>query len=712
MTDCQDPETEQGSNLPLPPGIDGEETNEPQVESELESPSTLAEKVLAEAQKALADSCDVRRGDYLFGGPDLDPEIEYGHAGSEGEVDGRRIMDEIPAPSPEQLDTFNSLVTQATLSADVSDGLKLPWEQGIFKTIFDDAPLWGLPEIPQISQSTCGQYPEPEEPEIDYPYPEPRAKVARTSRVGHGLYDRAISFGLTLTDQEIDKNKWARSLEKLYTLFTVNSSSCPESLKLVADDMEQNLARIRHLCGLKSSGTILKRANSLLRYVAWHRSFYYQRQPFPFVPQEISEYIWEKFQDGVSYSSLSSFVEAVNFAIHVLGMPALTRGKPLVDQFTKGILDRAALQRPGRKQARPLTVQEVSYLESCLKNAEMNLFDRYAAGSFLFAIYARCRWSDMRAVNSFDFDVSTEENHVHGFLGFTTFNHKTASQVARHGLPLPLVAPIWGLEAPAWGLMWKKVAREAGVNFNEAFAGPVLPAPLKNGTWGSRSVGSSEASKWLLALLNKVSDNLETVSSHSLKCTTLSWLAKAGADEAHRLVLGHHSSGRGSLEIYSRDMLAAPLRTLEGVLRQIRVGALQPDRTRSGIIQKPTRDDCRDTDPQNSGTEERPGREASSSSSSSSTSSSDSDSADNESDAEDQIGHWAKLSQDNKHQQSWGIRTMYQHKLSKVVHLEADSEKRQFECGIIASHEHEIVTQTLFLETRKCKRCQKAVGEA
>jgi hypothetical protein len=55
---------------------------------------------------------------------------------------------------------------------------------------------------------------------------------------------------------------------------------------------------------------------------------------------------------------------------------------------------------------------------------------------------------------------------------------------------------------------------------------------------------------------------------------------------------------------------------------------------------------------------------------------------------------------------------MYQHKLSKVVHLEADSEKRQFECGIIASHEHEIVTQTLFLETRKCKRCQKAVGEA
>ena len=142
MTDCQDPEMEQGSNLPLPPGIDGEETNEPQVESELESPSTLAEKVLAEAQQALADSCDVSRGDYLFGGPDLDPEIENGHAGSEGEVDGRRIMDEIPAPSPGQLDTFNSLVTQATLSADVSDGLKLPWSRE-FSKLFLMTPHYG-----------------------------------------------------------------------------------------------------------------------------------------------------------------------------------------------------------------------------------------------------------------------------------------------------------------------------------------------------------------------------------------------------------------------------------------------------------------------------------------------------------------------------------------------------------------------------------------
>ena len=96
-------------------------------------------------------------------------------------------------------------------------------------------------------------------------------------------------------------------------------------------------------------------------------------------------------------------------------------------------------------------------------------------------------------------------------------------------------------------------------------------------------MSSKEASKWLNAILAKLDGPVENISSHSLKCTTLSWLAKAGANENHRLVLGHHSSGKGSLEVYSRDLLAAPLRTLEEILRQIRVGGLQPDRTRSGI---------------------------------------------------------------------------------------------------------------------------------
>eukprot|EP00435_Cladocopium_sp_Y103_P012425 s1172_g3.t1 len=53
---------------------------------------------------------------------------------------------------------------------------------------------------------------------------------------------------------------------------------------------------------------------------------------------------------------------------------------------------------------------------------------------------------------------------------------------------------------------------------------------------------------------------------------------------------------------------------------------------------------------------------------------------------------------------------MYQRKTSKIVHLEADAETRQFQCGIVASEEHEHIQKTAFLDARKCKRCQRAVG--
>ena len=94
----------------------------------------------------------------------------------------------------------------------------------------------------------------------------------------------------------------------------------------------------------------------------------------------------------------------------------------------------------------------------------------------------------------------------------------------------------------------------------------------------------------------------------------------------------------------------------------------------------------------------------SSSSSSASTSSSDSEEDNHDS-------RVCELGKDLSHKQSWGNGKMYQHTTSKVVHLESVAETRQFECGIHASSKHVAVQETAFLETRKCKRCQRAIGE-
>ena len=56
-------------------------------------------------------------------------------------------------------------------------------------------------------------------------------------------------------------------------------------------------------------------------------------------------------------------------------------------------------------QARDLTVLEVMFLEQCLADTSLHLLDRFAAGVFLFQIYARNRWSDIRFVKTLEFDI-------------------------------------------------------------------------------------------------------------------------------------------------------------------------------------------------------------------------------------------------------------------------------------------------------------------
>eukprot|EP00435_Cladocopium_sp_Y103_P022924 s2311_g5.t1 len=292
--------------------------------------------------------------------------------------------------------------------------------------------LFGGPEVAQAVSRDSRDFAKEEPPAL-----EPPTKVARTGGTVPRMYERAISFGMSLTDPEIEQNKWARSLEKLYSIFTSCPQECPPGLILDPNSMDDSLDRIRKLCGSRSPGTVLKRANSLLKFCTWHRSFYYQRQPFPFRSQEVGEYVWEKFQDQASYSTLSSFIEAVNFGVHILGIPALN--SPIVDAFTKGVLDQASLKGPGRKQARPLNVKEVLHLEACLHDPEMNAVDRYASGAFL-----------LRSVSSFELDIATEGEKVNGFIGFTTFSHKTAAIVA---------------------LEWHRVASEAGIDLHKILTG-------------------------------------------------------------------------------------------------------------------------------------------------------------------------------------------------------------------------------------------------
>ena len=74
------------------------------------------------------------------------------------------------------------------------------------------------------------------------------------------------------------------------------------------------------------------------------------------------------------------------------------------------------------------------------------------------------------------------------------------------------------------------------------------------------------------------------ITSHSCKCTCLSYLAKRGASFEDRLVLGYHANKLRMAMTYSRDSAARPLALLSRVLGEIRDGIFEPDNTRSGRL--------------------------------------------------------------------------------------------------------------------------------
>ena len=203
-----------------------------------------------------------------------------------------------------------------------------------------------------------------------------------------------------------------------------------------------------------------------------------------------------------------------------------------------------------------------------------------------FAIYSRSRASDLKVCELWDLDLQDTKESGKGFVECVTRNHKTARQTAQQAVPMPLIAPANGLGSIAWGPIWVQTAAECGLSFPRE-KGPVLPAPLVDGGWMSRSVTSEELSAWLRSILERGGFDVSEISSHSLKHTTLSWAAKWGMDKYIRTLLGHHSTGGKSLDTYARDVLAPALLEYEEMLRQVRIGSFAPDVSRSGRFMNP-----------------------------------------------------------------------------------------------------------------------------
>ncbi|CAL1143202.1 unnamed protein product [Cladocopium goreaui] len=92
----------------------------------------------------------------------------------------------------------------------------------------------------------------------------------------------------------------------------------------------------------------------------------------------------------------------MRFAKHVVGLSC--QMEAFDSAWVAGIFRAAAQNRPLRKQSSVLTVPAIQHLESLLGDDSLATVDRYATGVFLFAIFARARFGDLRQISSIVID--------------------------------------------------------------------------------------------------------------------------------------------------------------------------------------------------------------------------------------------------------------------------------------------------------------------
>jgi len=584
---------------------------------------------------------------------------------------------------PEDADNLRRIIGDLCAATPPVLSVTMPWElPGISLVLGDETPIVPTPVLHPVPVLE-------DEPMIALE----SHRTARVDRI-RGSFHECIDFKLTLADSEIFAARWSRALEKWYLIFARGRSGWPEGYDIYDIVAKRGLSGLRPLFGSRSQNTVLKRANSIIRFTHWFTKFSFSITPFPLTAADVEAYLEHLQEQEASPSALSSFVEAVNFCEKVLNIPHVATA---ITPKAMNICELANSRRHEKRQARVLSVVEVASLEEFLSNERNLIVDRFAAGCFLFALYSRSRWSDLRCVYSHTADIVEIEGKITGYLEYKTRNHKTARLVQKQGLSMPLVAPVWGVGKTPWVLEFVKVARLADRPLEHLDQAPMLPAPTEDGQWTDRSTSTLEAKKWLLSILfRSLGQDPDATTIHCLKSTALSWAGKAGLSAEVRQILGHHSTGKKSHEIYNRDLLADPLRQFDLLLQRIRTGAFLPDSSRSGMMTSAANEDPKDI--------YRPDPTVNESSESSSTDSSSEDESLGSDQYQDIV--YDPILQ----KESWNPDfRMYKHKRTQVVHLLAEGTTAgSFSCGVKLSGEYIEVETSRFLEFRKCKRCATA----
>ena len=469
--------------------------------------------------------------------------------------------------SLEATDTFLEDVTKAWMDIPLKHDFLFPWESEGWK------PIFGNPT--ELCKPLESDFKRPWIAAIPDSCPEPSSyKRPKTSCDPPRSWVDIIRPGV----DELWMDKKEADVQVALKRWLGAVMSFPDSVALgklirAQPTIQLRLKMIKNLLWKKSPHTLAKRINSLNRYLMYLQD---HSVLFPGTEELFYDFLVKQQLAEVPESKLQGVMEAMKFTEHVLGVPEIS-----LITTSKRCCGAASAKKSGpKRQADPFKVIELLAFHEVVSNADSDTWDRLFAGTVLCMVYSRSRWNDLQHAESVLVDRDDTGKAV--FIEFTIDDHKCSSSAVFRNTFLHAVAPCIGVSDNLWVESWLECRDELGISFD--LKHPTMPAPDSVGKPTMRPLSTDEMKQWVAALLGRFGLLAEgrRLTSHSCKCTLLSWASKFGIAWDDRLVLGGHVGHLRSAITYSRDAMSRPLQMVEEMLTAIRRGTFKPDETRSG----------------------------------------------------------------------------------------------------------------------------------
>ena len=323
----------------------------------------------------------------------------------------------------------------------------------------------------------------------------------------------------------------------------------------------------------KSTGTLLKRASSMVRFFTWIARY---RDTSCFRPseQDIYEYMNHLRSSGAGATAAAHFEQAFRMCHQLLGLVHVDLKLVLSPRVT-GAAHSMFLSKRKLKQAPAFTVEAVKVFEDvCLNDDDAH--KRVVSGAILFCIFACSRWFDAMYIES----VWDNNFASMVLLEADTEKHKTSMSKESKTRLLPFVSVGRFLASKAWGTSFINSRAHFGLSK------PFMPSWNESSqTFAKHRMTTCESTCWIHEILEPKLGPMEAsrFSSHSCKATVLTWAGMTDLfSREERTLLGHHVEAQTrSNTTYSRDALVMLQYKVCKLIGLISSGRLKPDASRA-----------------------------------------------------------------------------------------------------------------------------------